>query len=168
MPIITSDGRDITQEEWRAVPGFKKYLITKDGDLWGRERRKLIHESENKKTGAFFYHVYGDNGRKTTRNFQSLVDLAFPELVVPKVEKPKATATIRKNVKRRHETWADIPGFSKYQINTDGTMRYKANKEIMKIKVDPETGAKTIVLPTTHNVDDLMVLTFGSQEQEAA
>lgn len=79
MAIITADGRDITDEEWRVIPGFRKYKITKDGDLYGRSRGTLINETQNRRTGAYHYTLYTDDGRKTSRNYMSLVKLAWPE-----------------------------------------------------------------------------------------
>ena len=72
-PTVTADGRDLTNEEWRTIPGFTKYEITQDGDVRNRETRRLLKEVQNKRTGHYHYTLWRDGGGKTGRTYQSLL-----------------------------------------------------------------------------------------------
>jgi hypothetical protein len=67
----------LTGEAWRTIPGFRKYKITRDGDVKNVRTGKLLKESQNPTTGAYHYTLHKDGGGKTSRNFQSLIDLAW-------------------------------------------------------------------------------------------
>lgn len=73
----TADGRDLTGETWRFIPGFRKYKITRDGDVKNTRTGQLLKESRNPTTGAYSYTLWRDGGGKTSRNYQSLIDLAW-------------------------------------------------------------------------------------------
>lgn len=171
MVIITADGRDITKDEWRRIPGFKRYKINEDGDVYSIQRGQLLKEHENPKTGTFFYHVYTDSGQKTTRTFQSLKDLAFPEQAVSKPEpkKPKVTPLVSY---RKNNEWRPIPGWRSYQIHPDGSIRLGNERRIVKPKVNSITGVKYINLKDADwqswsiSVDVLMELAMGAFEEE--
>ena len=72
-PTVTADGRDLTNEEWRTIPGFTKYEITVDGDVRNRETGRLLKEVQNKRTQGWSYCLWRDNGTKTARTYQSLL-----------------------------------------------------------------------------------------------
>ena len=139
---ITADGRDITKEEWRRIPGYKNYEITKDGDVWSRKRMMLLKESENRQTGAFSFNLYDDSGKNTSRNFQMLVDLAYPELAIKRPEKKnnKPPTYLSK------EGWVDLPGFSRFQVHIEGAVRLKAQRHKVKTRVNSLSGETYVQL----------------------
>lgn len=51
----TPDGRDLTATEWRTIPGFPKYQITPDGDVRNKRTGRLLAETHNQRTGAYYY-----------------------------------------------------------------------------------------------------------------
>lgn len=73
----TPDNRTLHPEDFRRIPGFKKYRITRDGDVQNIRTGQLLKESENPTTGAYHYTLIRDDGGKTSRNYQTLVDLAW-------------------------------------------------------------------------------------------
>ena len=79
MATLTADGRDLTTAEWRTIPGFRKYQITRDGDIRNRRTGRILAESENPNTGAYSYTLWRDGGGKTSRNYLSLIRAAYPE-----------------------------------------------------------------------------------------
>jgi len=79
----TADGRDLFREEWRTIPGFRKYQVTRDGDVRNRATRRILTESFNPKTGAYYYTLYKDNGGSTSRNYAGLVQAAWETEAVP-------------------------------------------------------------------------------------
>jgi hypothetical protein len=76
--IVTADDRNLTNATWRTIPGFTKYKITPDGDVMNIRTGKLLKESENPNTGAYSYTLWRDGGGKTSRSYESLVNLAYP------------------------------------------------------------------------------------------
>lgn len=172
MAIITSDGRDITKEEWRVVPGFKKYKVTKDGDVWSRTKRILLKEYEHPTNGRFYYYLVDDDGKNTTRSFQALVDLAYPELAAPKTQKigKKPPTYLSKS------DWVEIPGFPKFQIHPSGTIRTTKQRKNMKHKINSLTGKPYFSMVDPEgtwaiSIEDLLTLAFSNtntEEQVAA
>jgi hypothetical protein len=77
----TPDGRTLTV--WRRIPEFPKYQITPDGDVRNIRTGRLLAETENKTTGAYYYTLgkLTPDGRyiSTTRNYRTLVASAYPE-----------------------------------------------------------------------------------------
>lgn len=71
--MITADGRDLSGEEWRPIPGLSRYEITRDGDVRNRRSGRLLKEVENVRTGAFAYHLWRDGGGKTSRSYRTLI-----------------------------------------------------------------------------------------------
>lgn len=133
MLLRTADGRNVSEDEFRPIPGFKRYKINKSGDVMG-PRGWLLKETYNKVTDTYAYSMRRDNGKGTARTFQSLLDDAFPELAVPKKPKP---------VKRIIRVgWTDIPGFPKHQMHESGEIRYRAGRRRVFPIVDVMTGAK--------------------------
>lgn len=104
---ITADGRDISNEEWRVIPSFPKYEITKDGDLRNRETHKLLNEAESK-TGNWYYSVWGNDGIAYKRSYQSLLYDAWPE-----------------------DDWKEIPGFPLYLVNREGEVKSKRFRKLL-------------------------------------
>jgi hypothetical protein len=133
MALRTADGRDVSEDEWRQIPGFTRYKINASGDIIG-PRGWLLKECYNKVTDTYFYNVNRDVGGKTARSFQSLLDLAFPELAEPK--KPKPVPYIKR------VGWRDIPGFPKHQLHESGEVRYKNGKRRVWPLIDVGTGEK--------------------------
>lgn len=76
--IITSDGRDITHAGWRTIPTFPKYEMTVDGDIRNRQTHKLLTETENNR-GAWYYSLWGNDGKCYKRAYGPLHKLTFPE-----------------------------------------------------------------------------------------
>lgn len=108
---MTTDGRDLSREEWRRIPGFPVYEITEDGDVRNRRSGRIIQEIENKTTGAYFYSVRDKEGKARNRSYQSLVKLAFGE-----AERPE-------------EDWKIVPDFPAYQVTRDGEVRNARTKK---------------------------------------
>lgn len=108
---IAADGRDLSAAEWRVLPEFPKYEITKDGDVRNRESYVLLQEIENKKTGLWFYCLWQD-GRKSAlcRNFLGLIESTWPD-----------------------PDWKDIPDFPKHQVNRQGQVRGKRFWQILPV-----------------------------------
>jgi hypothetical protein len=71
--VITADGRDLSGEEWRTIPGFSKYQITRDGDVRNGRTGRLLREWQNPRTGCYSYTLWRDGGGKTCRTYESLV-----------------------------------------------------------------------------------------------
>lgn len=161
--IITEDERDITHEEWRVIPEFPKYRITKDGDVQNRSTGNLLKEHINTKTGAYSYNLRkdGDKAPNYSRNYQSLVYAAFPELK-PETDSPKFAR------KKRSSLWRDIPGFPKYQVHPDGRVRFKTNQALIKLRVDSETGEPIIQFIQQVKVSTFLELAFPENQKEAA
>lgn len=106
-----ADGRDLAQEEWRVIPGFPSYRITKDGDVKHRWTGRIVQETQHKSTGAYAYHLYRPDGRHTARHYQSLIYLAFPEL-------------------RPEEKWRTHPTFDWVEVSRDGEVRNKRTRHV--------------------------------------
>ena len=87
METTTADGRDLSKEEFRVIPEFPKYEITRDGDVRNIRTGKLILETEQR-TGKFYYCLYKEDGRSTHKQWERLVWAAYPELKPPPKEKP--------------------------------------------------------------------------------
>jgi hypothetical protein len=81
MTTETPDGRTLTT--WRRIPEFPKYQITPDGDIRNIRTGRLLAETENKTTGAFYYTLnkLTPDGRliSTSRNYRTLLAQAYPE-----------------------------------------------------------------------------------------
>ena len=135
MALRTADGRDVSQDEWRPIPGFKKYKINESGDVIGPEGW-LLKETYNKTADTYAYGLTRDDGRRTSRSFKSLMKLTWPENVQ---EKPKIEPQTR--IIRRGE-WREIPGFPKHEIHETGEVRYKAGRRRCYPTVNIITGAK--------------------------
>jgi hypothetical protein len=122
--LKAADGRDLSKEEWRTIPGFSSYKITKDGDVKHRWTGRLVKELQNINTGAWSYHLYRDDGGHTARNFQTLIYLAYPEL------KPE-------------EKWRTHPRFDWVEVSKAGEVRNKRTRHVFIPK-------STKALPTPH------------------
>ena len=118
--FISADGRDLRNEEWRKIPGYSRYRITQVGDIRNVRTGRLLAETEDKKTGAWSYTLYADNGKTTHRKWEGLVELAFPEL---------------------DPEWKDVEGWPGYQMNHEGKIRGTRLKNIL-----PVTGANTVTM----------------------
>jgi len=77
---VTADGRDLSEVEWRTIPGFPSYQITPDGDVRNRRTGRLLRESQNPTTGAYSYTLWRTDGTKTSRHYTSLLRDAYPEV----------------------------------------------------------------------------------------
>ena len=82
-PTRTADGRDLFRVEWRTIPGFRKYQITRDGDVRNRVTRRILTEYQNQRTGAYSYTLWRDDGTKTSRNYTGLVKAAWETEAAP-------------------------------------------------------------------------------------
>lgn len=74
--ITTADGRTLTAEDFRRIPGFRKYRVSRDGDVMNVRTGKLLQESQHR-TGAFYYTLWKDDGGSTCRNYAGLVQAAW-------------------------------------------------------------------------------------------
>lgn len=155
MALITADGRDITHEEWRVIPEFPKYMITKDGDVKNRKTGYVLTESENEKSGAYYYSLwkqYKGKEKAYHRGFWSLVYDAFPEL------KPAPK-------------WVVIEEFPTYKINQKGQIQ---NLKYEKIKIRNQDNVDYVMLRkegeiVRRTIEELMTVTYPEvKEQEAA
>jgi hypothetical protein len=86
---MTNDGRDLSGEEFRVIPGLTRYEITKDGDVRNIRTGRLLAEIENKQNGNYSFSLWKDDGKTTHRSWQRLVWLAYPELEPEKVASVK-------------------------------------------------------------------------------
>ena len=77
--MLTADGRDLSTSEWRTIPGFPAYQITPDGDVRNRRLGRLLRESQNPTTGAYSYTLWRPDGTKTSRNYRTLLNAAYPK-----------------------------------------------------------------------------------------
>jgi hypothetical protein len=136
MALRTADGRDVSMDEWRPVPGFSRYYINRHGDVLG-SRGWLLTETYNKRNDTYTYGVVSDAGQKTTRTYQVMLDLAFPELIPPKEPEPETY----KHMKRGE--WREIPSFPKHQMHATGEVRYKSSRRRVYPLVDQNTGVKS-------------------------
>ncbi|WP_426940294.1 hypothetical protein [Pseudarthrobacter sp. S6] len=75
-PTRTTDGRDLSHAEFRTIPGFGRYEISRDGDVRNRATWRILRESVNQ-FGAFSYTLRKDDGGKTSRNYKTLVRYAW-------------------------------------------------------------------------------------------
>jgi len=100
----TADGRDLSKEEFRRIPEFPDYEITKDGDLRSLRSGYLLLETQRPGTDLWYFKLVRPDGRQTNRSWQKLVWLAFPELKpTPKVvEAPKGREE-KSHCRRGHE-----------------------------------------------------------------
>lgn len=133
--LRTADGRDVSEDEWRPVPGFTKYQINESGDVKGPDGW-LLKEIYNKRFNTYSYSMTRDDGKRTSRSFRSLMKDAFPELTE---KKPEIEPHMR--IIRRGE-WRAIPNFPKVEIHETGEVRYKAGGRRIIPTVDVITGAK--------------------------
>lgn len=125
---MTTDGRDLSREEWRRIPGFPVYEITEDGDVRNIRTGRIIQELENKTTGVYFYSVRDKDGKQRSRGYQSLVKLAFGE-----AERPE-------------EDWKIIPDFPGYQVTRDGEIRNAKTKQTVATELIAKYGETTLRL----------------------
>lgn len=162
---------NLPDQEFRKIPGFSRYEINKNGDLWSLERHKLIKVYTNPR-GKQYFHVYADTGVKTSRNPQSLIDLAFPELAKPKREEWKQSKTLP--VYRSKNDWRHIPGYPRYQAHPDGTIRIAGEKRTVKPKVNSISGESYINIQDADkviwsvSVDVLIGMVFQNEVEEVA
>lgn len=142
------------RKEWRPVPGFSRYEVSADGELWSSYRQRMMQKT-NPKPGVENFHVYTDAGLKTNRSVQALVDLAFPELAKPKpVKEPKQP----KRKLRPKKSWMPVPGFDQYEINKDGSLRYTKNRQNM-----PTVKNGEVRLTRTFSIQELLDITFSEE-----
>lgn len=115
--------------EWRTLPEFPNYQVTSDGDVRNRETFYVLKESQNKKTGAWYYSLRRPDGSSTQRNFWSLIYSAWPEL------KPAEEDPERKPARLYAERgrWKVIPGFPNYQAHPEGLVRYIKTRKARKM-----------------------------------
>ena len=68
-----------TDEDFRVIPGFTRYLISEDGVMWSRKRRGFYGKfiMANRDIRAF---IFPDNGEKKNFLIKDLIALAWPEL----------------------------------------------------------------------------------------
>lgn len=167
MPIITTaDGRKIDTKDLRIIPGFKKYKISEDGDVWSRTKRRLLKEYEDKR-GYYKYYLVDDEGKNTTRNFETLIELAFPELAVPKQKKvgTKPPTYLSKS------DWKEIPGFPKFQLHPTGAIRTTLQRKKMQTKINSLTGKPYFSMVGAEgtwavSIEDLLDITFPETQIE--
>lgn len=80
---VTADGRDLTTVEWRTIPEFPKYQITRDGDVRNTRTGRLVNEHHNQTTGAWAYTLRktmpNGSDKNYTRNYAGLVKQTWPE-----------------------------------------------------------------------------------------
>lgn len=168
MKIITDDGRDITNAEWRRVPGFKRYKITDAGDLMNIESGKLKKETGSERTG-YHYCVFSDDGRKTSRNYVSLLRLAWPEMFEEKALELKPLKEPRPYL--RKDGWKDIPGFPLHQCHIEGAVRTKKQRHAMKTKINSLNGEEYVFIQSGQglwpvSINDLIAMTFNETDEQ--
>jgi hypothetical protein len=66
-----------TTDEFRPIPGFKKYQISRDGDVRNARTGKALRESLDMSNGSYKYTLAKDGGGHTSRNYRGLVELAW-------------------------------------------------------------------------------------------
>ena len=66
-----------TADEFRTIPGFRKYEVSRDGDVRNARTGKLLRESLDQSTGSNKYTLDKDGGGHTSRNYRGLVEAAW-------------------------------------------------------------------------------------------
>jgi hypothetical protein len=140
MHLKTADGRDVSNDEFRPIPGLTRYKINQSGDVLGSDGW-LLKETYNRKADSYAYSITKDDGRRTSRSFKSLLKDAWPELYQD--EKPKVEPSTR--IIRSGE-WRVIPAFPKHEIHESGEVRYKAGRRRVYPNVDIINGVKYYLL----------------------
>lgn len=162
---------ELKDKEFRVIPGFSKYKITQCGILYSVER-KMFPTRNRSSAGALTYHVYADEGHKTTRTGQSLSDLAFPEFAKPRKEAWKVSNDTP--VYRARNDWRHIPGWPVYEIHADGTVRYSRQRRMIDTKTNSLNGEKYVNLRDAEGIswpigiNDLLELVRQREEEKAA
>jgi hypothetical protein len=64
-------------DEFRMIPGFRKYEVSRDGDVRNARTGKLLRESLDHSNGSYKYTLDKDGGGHTSRNYRGLVELAW-------------------------------------------------------------------------------------------
>lgn len=105
---LTSDGRLLKKEDWRPIPEFPGYQMTKDGDIRSLRNMRILQEVEAP-TGGFYYSLWKEGHEHAyKRAYQPLLYSTWPELL---------------------KDWKEIPHFPGYLINQQGqvmgTRRYQ-------------------------------------------
>lgn len=153
--------------EWRVLPEFPKYEITDDGDVRNRDTRKLLNETQNKRTGVWSYSLRRNDGTNTHRGCWSLIYSAFPEL--KPVKEPEPVKSTRSYSKRNQ--WADIPDFPRYEIHPDGKVRYRVSKRFRKTEMNGEVEMVVLLNEQgshRRSINGLLFEVFNTAKDEAA
>ena len=66
-----------TADEFRTIPGFRKYEVSRGGEVRNARTGKLLRESLDRSTGSYKYTLDKDGGGHTSRNYRGLVELAW-------------------------------------------------------------------------------------------
>lgn len=140
--LLTADGRDLSNEEWRRIPEFPKYLITKDGDIRNIRSGKLLQEIE-RPDGVCYYSLWktdrSGKSKAYNRNFQNLVYSAFPE------EAPEIPPTPEKRPYIKRGLWKVVPGFPNFEVHPEHVVRYITSRRRVK-PVDDIDGVPHVIL----------------------
>lgn len=158
---------ELNAKEWRVIPEFPDYAITKDGDVRNRNTGKLLKKAENKR-GAVFYTLWrtkADHTRgSSSRSPNTLIWDAFPELK-PSLKGNRVMANYTKRTYITGGEWRDIPGYPKVEANFKGAVRYKISRKRVPTDVDSR-GVEYVNLRSETNgetrwqMSNLMALVF--------
>ncbi|WBF79128.1 HNH endonuclease [Arthrobacter phage Hankly] len=99
---------DNPKVEWRRIPEFPNYKITRDGDVKNALTGHLLTEFYTEK-GTYRYELR-KNGKKCWRVWKKLAYSAWPELL---------------------EDWRELPGFPLHLVNRDGQIMGKRALNIL-------------------------------------
>lgn len=108
--LVTVDGRDVTDMEWRKVPDFPDYEMNEDADLRSNKYGELRLIASVPNGNSYSYNVTM-KGKQYTRNYWKLFLTAFPEY---------------------DGVWKTIPGHPKYEVNQKQQVRGKFRHQIIK------------------------------------
>lgn len=67
----------MTAAIWRTIPGHEAYEVSPEGDVRNARTGRVLKERRNPSTGAWFYTLWRADGKRTSRNYLSLVRDAY-------------------------------------------------------------------------------------------
>lgn len=165
--LQTADGRDLSNEEWRRIPEFPKYKITRDGDIRNWSTGRLLTEIE-RPDGLCYYSLIkempGGKKKSFNRTYLPLVYSAFPE------EAPEKPPVPEKRHYLARGQWQVVPGFPQAEVHPEGIVRYIKSKRRLKHVPDVD-GVPHVILKNGEavqpwSVPRLVEVVFGKVDED--
>lgn len=131
----------LSKKEWRVIPEFPDYAITKDGDVRNRTSGKLLKRMVNTRNAQHYtlWKTKSDHTRGTaSRSPNTLVWDAFPELKPDLKGRQSTPANYTKRPYILGGEWRDIPNYPKVEAHDTGAVRYKTSGKRVPTTVNAE------------------------------